>query len=421
MSINFQLFYWFHMLTIPWFLIMLLHGKAFWRWLLLPFFCYIVEKILRFRKVSSNKYGDTVITEACILPSKVTHLVIRKPPKFHFKPGDYVFINIPIVAKYEWHPFSISSAPENSDFIWLHIKTCGNWTKRLYNFSSSSHFDANTSVANLSNIRCNMRTRMSVNLFSNDSKFSGLTTAAIEASKNSEKSSSVGRKAVSFGSIPEMPNIPETNEIEHEIESQETAIIPPLRHKGILKGMTMQSNVLDKSTSSQVSCMAGNMGGSGNDLKHDSPSVSTPKHNDEGPLKIVINVDPVQQEQQQQKQVESHRLLAKKELLFDQKQKSAENLCGDEKLHPVHKKPYRSKTTDDVDSENKASCLVKLAEHFKSLELELYKGNEEKFEKESNITGQYLRTKNKKENNENAANHMVINLEQSNNYFNFKN
>lgn len=50
------------------------------------------------------------LLSACVF--KVTHLVIKRPPFFHFKPGDYVFINIPAIAKYEWHPFTISSAPE---------------------------------------------------------------------------------------------------------------------------------------------------------------------------------------------------------------------------------------------------------------------------------------------------------------------
>lgn len=46
--------------------------------------------------------------------TQVTHLVIKRPQFFHFKPGDYVYINIPEIAKYEWHPFTISSAPEQS-------------------------------------------------------------------------------------------------------------------------------------------------------------------------------------------------------------------------------------------------------------------------------------------------------------------
>jgi NADPH oxidase 5 len=45
-----------------------------------------------------------------------------------------VFINIPAIAKYEWHPFTLSSAPEDSDHITLHIRAVGQWTNRLLNF-----------------------------------------------------------------------------------------------------------------------------------------------------------------------------------------------------------------------------------------------------------------------------------------------
>jgi len=45
-----------------------------------------------------------------------------------------VFIQIPCIAKYEWHPFTISSAPEQKGFIWLHIRSVGTWTNKLYEF-----------------------------------------------------------------------------------------------------------------------------------------------------------------------------------------------------------------------------------------------------------------------------------------------
>ncbi|KAK7891768.1 hypothetical protein WMY93_023731 [Mugilogobius chulae] len=64
----------------------------------------------------------------------VTHLVISRPQFFQFKPGDYVYINIPAIAKYEWHPFTISSAPEQSDTLWLHVRSLGQWTNRLYEY-----------------------------------------------------------------------------------------------------------------------------------------------------------------------------------------------------------------------------------------------------------------------------------------------
>ena len=51
---------------------------------------------------------------------------------FSFKPGDYISINLPRVALYEFHPFTISSAPEDTDYLRIHIQAAGNWTKRVY-------------------------------------------------------------------------------------------------------------------------------------------------------------------------------------------------------------------------------------------------------------------------------------------------
>lgn len=81
-----------------------------------------------------SKRGKTYISSGLLLPSKVTHLVIKRPPHFDFHPGDYVFVNIPAIAKYEWHPFTISSAPEQEDYMWLHIRGVGQWTNRLYDY-----------------------------------------------------------------------------------------------------------------------------------------------------------------------------------------------------------------------------------------------------------------------------------------------
>ena len=155
---HFQLFYLFHLLSIPFLLIMLFHGKQFWKWLLVPGLLYTIEKILKFKKIRSNKFGDTFISEATLLPSKVTHLVIKRPKKFHYKAGDYIFINIPAIAKYEWHPFSISSVPELEESIWLHVRAVGNWTSKLNSFVRER---LETKFSDETMLRTSMRSRMS--------------------------------------------------------------------------------------------------------------------------------------------------------------------------------------------------------------------------------------------------------------------
>ncbi|CAF1262677.1 unnamed protein product [Adineta steineri] len=161
---HFQLFYWCHMLTLPWLIIMLVHGPRFWKWLLIPGILYIIEKILRYRKSRSNKHGETFIMEAILLPSQVIHLVINKPRKFTYKPGDYIYINIPAVASFEWHPFSISSAPEHKDSIWLHVRASGHWTRRVYDLFRMKLKQEHGGVLNDFNdlrLRSSMRSRMS--------------------------------------------------------------------------------------------------------------------------------------------------------------------------------------------------------------------------------------------------------------------
>ncbi|CAB3980388.1 NADPH oxidase 5 isoform X1, partial [Paramuricea clavata] len=130
----FELFYYTHHLYIVWWVLLILHAPNFWKWFIGPAVLYFAERILRLRIVNRARYGKTIIEEGITLPSKVTHLVIKRPPNFQYKPGDYVIINIPQIAKYEWHPFTISSSPDLTGYVWLHIRGVGTWTKKLYDF-----------------------------------------------------------------------------------------------------------------------------------------------------------------------------------------------------------------------------------------------------------------------------------------------
>lgn len=86
-----------------------------------------------------SERGKTYISSGILLPSRVTHLVIKRPPLFDYHAGDYVFINIPAIATYEWHPFTISSAPDQEDYLWLHVRGVGEWTNRLYAYFEAQH------------------------------------------------------------------------------------------------------------------------------------------------------------------------------------------------------------------------------------------------------------------------------------------
>ncbi len=60
--------------------------------------------------------------------------MIKRPPNFQYKSGDYVIVNIPAIAKYEWHPFTISSSPDMASHVWLHVRGVGTWTTKLYEY-----------------------------------------------------------------------------------------------------------------------------------------------------------------------------------------------------------------------------------------------------------------------------------------------
>ncbi|XP_069077368.1 NADPH oxidase 5 [Pleurodeles waltl] len=128
---HFEVFYWTHLSYIWIWILLVLHGPQFWKWFLVPGLIFLLEKVIG---IAVSRIGGLYIVEANLLPSKVTHLVIKRPQFFQYKPGDYVYVNIPVIAKYEWHPFTISSAPEQPDFIWLHIRSLGQWTNRLYEY-----------------------------------------------------------------------------------------------------------------------------------------------------------------------------------------------------------------------------------------------------------------------------------------------
>ncbi|XP_075327246.1 NADPH oxidase 5 [Odontesthes bonariensis] len=128
---HFEVFYWSHLSYIWVWVLLIIHCANFWKWFVVPGLVFLLEKIVG---IAVSRMGSLYIVEVDQLPSKVTHLVIKRPQFFHFKPGDYIYINIPVIAKYEWHPFTISSAPEQSDILWLHVRSMGQWTNRLYEY-----------------------------------------------------------------------------------------------------------------------------------------------------------------------------------------------------------------------------------------------------------------------------------------------
>jgi len=123
---RFELFYYTHFAYIAWFLLALSHGPRFYKFALLPLLAFSFEWLLRRRR----RVHETRLLSLSGLSSGVTRVEVERPPGFVQRPGDYAFLRIPRLARFEWHPFTISSAP-GAERLCFHIRTEGDWTKAL--------------------------------------------------------------------------------------------------------------------------------------------------------------------------------------------------------------------------------------------------------------------------------------------------
>ncbi|XP_061352873.1 respiratory burst oxidase homolog protein A-like isoform X1 [Gastrolobium bilobum] len=135
---GFNAFWYSHHLFVIVYLLLIIHGvnlyfvhkwylKTTWMYLAVPILLYVGERTLRFFR--SGLYTVHLIKVA-IYPGNVLTLQMSKPPQFRYKSGQYMFVQCPAVSPFEWHPFSITSAPDN-DYLSVHIRQLGDWTQEL--------------------------------------------------------------------------------------------------------------------------------------------------------------------------------------------------------------------------------------------------------------------------------------------------
>ncbi|XP_045819236.1 respiratory burst oxidase homolog protein A [Trifolium pratense] len=103
------------------------HSQTTWMYLAVPILLYASERTLRLFR--SGLYTVRLIKVA-IYPGNVLTLQMSKPPQFRYKSGQYMFVQCSAVSPFEWHPFSITSAP-GDDFLSVHIRQLGDWTQEL--------------------------------------------------------------------------------------------------------------------------------------------------------------------------------------------------------------------------------------------------------------------------------------------------
>ena len=125
-SQRFELFYFTHLLYLVWLGLAIAHAPRMLVFAGVPMAGFVIEQIPRLRR----RAPSSAAVATWPLRSGVTRIEVAKPPGFTFNAGDYVFLRIPAIARHEWHPFTISSAPEQPTLT-FHVRSLGNWTAAL--------------------------------------------------------------------------------------------------------------------------------------------------------------------------------------------------------------------------------------------------------------------------------------------------
>ncbi|KAI9803555.1 MAG: hypothetical protein M1825_001898 [Sarcosagium campestre] len=102
-------------------------GYQGWRWELWGAAIYLVERL--WREIRSRR--ETQIVKVVRHPYEAMEIQFRKP-SMRYKAGQWLFLQVPSVSKYQWHPFTITSCPFDP-YVSVHVRQVGDWTRELGN------------------------------------------------------------------------------------------------------------------------------------------------------------------------------------------------------------------------------------------------------------------------------------------------
>ncbi|KAM0525666.1 hypothetical protein ACHAPE_000377 [Trichoderma viride] len=143
---NYERFWYTHHMFIIFFLFWAIHGAfcmiqpdvapfctsigpsaigVFWQYWMYGGFIYLAERIAREIRGHHKTYISKVIQH----PSNVCEIQIKKE-NTKTRAGQYIFFCCPSVSLWQYHPFTLTSAPEE-DYISIHMRCVGDFTKEV--------------------------------------------------------------------------------------------------------------------------------------------------------------------------------------------------------------------------------------------------------------------------------------------------
>ncbi|KAK4457755.1 ferric reductase NAD binding domain-containing protein [Cladorrhinum samala] len=98
---------------------------VFWQYWMYGGFAYLAERIAREIRGRHKTYISKVIQH----PSNVCEIQIKKE-NTKTRAGQYIFFCCPAVSLWQYHPFTLTSAPEE-DYISIHMRVVGDFTRAV--------------------------------------------------------------------------------------------------------------------------------------------------------------------------------------------------------------------------------------------------------------------------------------------------
>jgi NADPH oxidase len=143
---NFERFWYTHHMFVVFFFFWSIHGAfcmiqpdfapycvsigttaigVFWQYWMYGGYIYLAERIAREIRGKHKTYISKVVQH----PSNVCEIQIKKE-NTKTRAGQYIFLCCPEVSVWQYHPFTLTSAPEE-DYISVHIRMVGDFTKNI--------------------------------------------------------------------------------------------------------------------------------------------------------------------------------------------------------------------------------------------------------------------------------------------------
>lgn len=113
-------------------------GYESWRWTIWGGIAYFIERMYREVRPPHSSSSltsqirarrETKIVGVLMHPSGAMEIRFDKP-SFSYVAGQWLYLSVPEVSTFQWHPFTISSAPDDP-YISVHVRQVGDFTRAL--------------------------------------------------------------------------------------------------------------------------------------------------------------------------------------------------------------------------------------------------------------------------------------------------